>query len=361
MQRIATSTKDVDKFGAGKHGFTEGDPSVGEAATQISDDWLNSVQEALARTVEDSGQALDAGTYTQMAGAVKGIGRQPTFCHKWTERTSAKNFNLEGVSHDGYGLWVAVGNPDGVDAYMLSSITGEVWSEVVNPKNFILKSVAHNKRTPGAGGLWVAVGGPDGADAYIVTSPDGAAWTERANPKNFSLYGVATDGAGNLLAVGSADGSDAYMLSSSNGTSWVEVANPQNIGLAGVVYASHLSAWVCVGSATGSGSYALVGNPGSWYDASASMPEDLTMWGVAYDGLGVLVGVGGRPTTPWADANIVTSISGRAWRHILNTGGAAEGCYDIAYDTVLGSFVAVGEIAGGDPFISQSELAGAPT
>ena len=53
--------------------FTEGNPSLGIAATEVSDDWLNDVQEELCSVVEDAGITLAKGTQDQLLDAIKAI------------------------------------------------------------------------------------------------------------------------------------------------------------------------------------------------------------------------------------------------------------------------------------------------
>lgn len=50
--------------------FDEGDPMVPREATQVTVDWLNDVQENVARAVEKSGQALVKGSYDQLSKAI---------------------------------------------------------------------------------------------------------------------------------------------------------------------------------------------------------------------------------------------------------------------------------------------------
>ncbi|EEG10312.1 hypothetical protein [Pseudogulbenkiania ferrooxidans] len=60
MQRVAANRNPaVDKFGAGKNGFTAGDPQAGVAATTPGAEWFDAVQEELANLVEGFGSALD--------------------------------------------------------------------------------------------------------------------------------------------------------------------------------------------------------------------------------------------------------------------------------------------------------------
>lgn len=66
MHRIDHPTKAADLHGAGKDGFTEGDPVAGVAATVVTDDILNAFQEEIANTIEARGEALDKLDNTQL-------------------------------------------------------------------------------------------------------------------------------------------------------------------------------------------------------------------------------------------------------------------------------------------------------
>lgn len=70
MKRIDTATKAVDLFGAGKHGFQDGNPSLGVPATQLTAALFNNVQEEIARVVEAAGITLDGSVYTQLLSAL---------------------------------------------------------------------------------------------------------------------------------------------------------------------------------------------------------------------------------------------------------------------------------------------------
>lgn len=70
MDRIATATKAVDLFGAGKHGFTGGNPNGSVPATKLSSEFCNAVQESLCRLIELVGVTLDATDHDQFKQAV---------------------------------------------------------------------------------------------------------------------------------------------------------------------------------------------------------------------------------------------------------------------------------------------------
>lgn len=50
--------------------FTEGDPAIPIEATEVSDSWLNDVQENLCGAIEGAGLVLSKGDYTQLLGAM---------------------------------------------------------------------------------------------------------------------------------------------------------------------------------------------------------------------------------------------------------------------------------------------------
>lgn len=50
--------------------FTEGDPSIGQRATRVTADFLNSVQEEIAFVIEESGLALDKEQTNQLYAAI---------------------------------------------------------------------------------------------------------------------------------------------------------------------------------------------------------------------------------------------------------------------------------------------------
>lgn len=50
--------------------FTEGNPSLSIPATEVSDDWLNDVQEEIANFIESRGIALVKGTQDQLIAAI---------------------------------------------------------------------------------------------------------------------------------------------------------------------------------------------------------------------------------------------------------------------------------------------------
>lgn len=71
MQRIATATKSVDLFGAGKHGFKDGNLGLGISPTDLEALFFNNLQEELVGLVEGAGIAPSSATLTQVRQAIK--------------------------------------------------------------------------------------------------------------------------------------------------------------------------------------------------------------------------------------------------------------------------------------------------
>jgi hypothetical protein len=151
----------------------------------------------------------------------------------WSRVTNTKDFGLNAIAwSESLGLWCAVGDADGTDAYMLTSPSTPSFTERSNPKNFALNDIAWSPTLS----LFCAVGVADGTDAYIVTSSDGITWAERSNPKNFDLQAVAWSEDNALFcAVGLTDGTDAYMITSADGITWTEVSSPTDANLYSIV------------------------------------------------------------------------------------------------------------------------------
>ncbi|HDI8403107.1 TPA: hypothetical protein PPE09_003292 [Escherichia coli] len=73
MHRIDTKTAQKDKFGAGKNGFTHGNPQTGTPATDLDDDYFDMLQEELCSVVEASGASLVKGRHDQLLTALRAL------------------------------------------------------------------------------------------------------------------------------------------------------------------------------------------------------------------------------------------------------------------------------------------------
>lgn len=74
MHRIDTVTAQKDKFGAGKNGFTRGNPQTGTPATDLDDEYFDMLQEELCAVVESAGLILEKGKHNQLVEALFRIG-----------------------------------------------------------------------------------------------------------------------------------------------------------------------------------------------------------------------------------------------------------------------------------------------
>ncbi|MFH2700998.1 phage tail protein, partial [Escherichia coli] len=73
MHRIDMKTAQKDKFGAGKNGFTRGNPQTGTPATDLDDDYFDMLQEELCSVVEASGASLEKGRHDQLLTALRAL------------------------------------------------------------------------------------------------------------------------------------------------------------------------------------------------------------------------------------------------------------------------------------------------
>ena len=73
MHRIDTPTAQKDKFGAGKNGFTAGNPQTGTPSTDLDNDYFDMLQEELAGVVEATGVNLDKSKHNQLLTALKAL------------------------------------------------------------------------------------------------------------------------------------------------------------------------------------------------------------------------------------------------------------------------------------------------
>ncbi|MFS6817602.1 hypothetical protein WDM02_25420, partial [Citrobacter meridianamericanus] len=73
MHRIDTPTAQKDKFGAGKNGFTAGNPQTGTPATDLDNDYFDMLQEELAGVVEATGVSLVKSRHNQLLTALKAL------------------------------------------------------------------------------------------------------------------------------------------------------------------------------------------------------------------------------------------------------------------------------------------------
>lgn len=136
MQRINTLTKATDKWGAGKHGFTNGNVIGGIPATDLEEAWFDSVQEELAAVIEAMAIALNGNDKAQLLKALRLLGKeagapgQVAFFARATPPTGWLKANGAAVSRTAYGdLYAAIGTTygggDGSSTFNVPDARGE--------------------------------------------------------------------------------------------------------------------------------------------------------------------------------------------------------------------------------------------
>ncbi|WP_024201169.1 MULTISPECIES: gp53-like domain-containing protein [Escherichia] len=133
MHRIDTKTAQKDKFGAGKNGFTRGNPQTGTPATDLDDDYFDMLQEELCGVVEASGASLEKGRNDQLLTALRALllSRKNPFGDiksDGTVKTALQNLGLgEAAKRD-------VGTGENQIPDMASFASGDGWMKLPNGK-----------------------------------------------------------------------------------------------------------------------------------------------------------------------------------------------------------------------------------
>ncbi len=73
MDFIQSSNKQVDKFGAGKHGFSAGNPTGGVLATYLTNLWCDGLQQEVINVIEAGGLAPSGGDLTQLLKSIRKV------------------------------------------------------------------------------------------------------------------------------------------------------------------------------------------------------------------------------------------------------------------------------------------------
>jgi hypothetical protein len=99
--RIDTATAQKDKFGAGKNGFTRGNPQTGEQATALDDDYFDMIQEELIGIVEAAKITPNKAKHDQLLTALKALFLDASSNGSDIADKAAFLSNLQLVSADG--------------------------------------------------------------------------------------------------------------------------------------------------------------------------------------------------------------------------------------------------------------------
>ncbi|WP_435792864.1 gp53-like domain-containing protein [Escherichia coli] len=209
MHRIDTKTAQKDKFGAGKNGFTRGNPKTGTPATDLDDDYFDMLQEELCSVVEASGASLEKGRHDQLLTALRALllSRKNPFGDiksDGTVKTALENLGL-GDSvllsqfsslRNGSGYRKL---PDGTIKMWGIAITsslaagaGGAWSVSLPTAfpNAMLSASASLAMGASAGGMWVSV-------MDVGTPFNGTTDTKLPASKQTTIYGAVFNGLAN--------------------------------------------------------------------------------------------------------------------------------------------------------------------
>lgn len=361
MHRIDGDGFEADKNGAGKDGFTNGNPLTDVEATSITEDWLNDVQEELCSAIEGAGASLVKGTQNQLRQVLRGALFKmqvsalsyPTVNTDYAvwdaqadneilfavgdntagasiERSADGHLfiadtvgggegadagsSLRSLDHDGADSWVAVGHDAGGGDALIErgqALAGSFgpggWASITPPGSIgnTLNCVAHNKSD-----LWCAVGN----SGTIITAPDTDNWTKRNPAASYSgtFNGVCYSPDDGLWV---AVGTSSAIQTSPDGSAWT-ARSGASVNLGGVDYGNGV--YIAVGT-SGQVLYRST-NGTSWsaIDLSALFPGSWGLNSVSTNKRGCWIAAGG-------DTGIVSLDDGVTWLPFLPAAGVTSG------------------------------------
>ncbi|HFT8927526.1 TPA: carbohydrate kinase, partial [Escherichia coli] len=180
MHRIDTKTAQKDKFGAGKNGFTRGNPQTGTPATDLDDDYFDMLQEELCSVVEASGASLEKERHDQLLTALRALllSRKNPFGDiksDGTVKTALENLSL------GTGLTGIIGQSRNAAMRITAASSTATWTAdelvvetAIGGTQYRLNnlSLSINLATTGAGGMDTGAAPASGFVAiYAIYNP----------------------------------------------------------------------------------------------------------------------------------------------------------------------------------------------
>ncbi|EKG5114975.1 carbohydrate kinase [Escherichia coli] len=219
MHRIDTKTAQKDKFGAGKNGFTRGNPQTGTPATDLDDDYFDMLQEELCSVVEASGASLEKGRHDQLLTALRALllSRKNPFGDiksDGTVKTALQNLGLGDTS--GYvGRWVNTRVFTSSGTYTPTPGTKRIRVTITGGGGGGCQAISNNETFfgagGGAGGTIISIMTPT-QNSYPVTIGAGGAGGIGAN---YGLNGGYSSFA-SLIAIGG-EGAGKVGVTNTNG------------------------------------------------------------------------------------------------------------------------------------------------
>ncbi|HFI6832539.1 TPA: hypothetical protein ACGR7L_003137 [Escherichia coli] len=196
MHRIDTKTAQKDKFGAGKNGFTRGNPQTGTPATDLDDDYFDMLQEELCSVVEASGASLEKARHDQLLTALRALllSRKNPFGDiksDGTVQTALENLGLGEAAKQGVATSEQMAT--GTATNLLPSVAAVM--SLFNKRAFALQDYIRIPDVPG--GIIIQWGTTPGTDANGLTK----ATLPIAFPKNNGLVCLANFYSGTRTAI----------------------------------------------------------------------------------------------------------------------------------------------------------------
>ncbi len=240
MKRTSVSTKAVDLFGSGKHGFTDGivSPDV-TPGTVLESTVMNAHQEEIARAIEANGTVLRAAGYDQLARVECFRHALHALLNDGSVIDTGTAFAMNGAACNDTGRVIFVGE------------SGAIYSlDEFDPASFVSQTAAgayagNFMDVIWTGSLFVATG----TNGEVQTSPDGVTWTSRVTSGGVAgtnnVGRIAMNGSGLLVACVAPGTLDT--ITSTNGTTWSAGATISNIVATRIACDRNSGVWVLAG------------------------------------------------------------------------------------------------------------------
>lgn len=297
MHRIDTPTAQKDKFGAGKNGFTRGNPQTGTPATDLDDDYFDMLQEELAGVVEATGVVLDKSKHNQLLTSLKSLllSRAHPFADIKADGSAAV---AEALSNLG------LGDSDGFVGRLLAPPMRLTASGVYNPspeaKYALVELQAAggnggNAPATGSGVVGIAVGGSAGGYAkFLVKISDITNFNYTVGVHASTSNSATVGGSTSFCGITCAGGTGSTLAGTSSGSSPVQSrgllgGNVTNAGTTPLTLIESIQ-----GDTSGNALYTSPGNSVSGNGASSRFaPGPIGIGGSSGSGINAKDGAGG--------------------------------------------------------------------